>query len=197
MDTKRCSKCGISKSLSEFYKDKWSKDGFTKRCKTCFRNYQIKNESKLYTYRKEYWKKYYKLHKKTLKRNYKLYRKNNKNKINQLNKFYYDNNLNFKIAKLLRNRMGRALKRITKLGHTLELTGCSIEFFKQHLEAQFKPGMSWSNYGKWEIDHIIPCASFNLSNSNEQKKCFNYKNLQPLWWEENRTKHAKDLTTTS
>jgi hypothetical protein len=191
MKTKMCTKCKIEKPLSEFHKDKWSKDSFTNRCKTCFRNYQLKNWNKLSTYRKEHWKKYYKLHKQTLKRNYKLYRKNNRNKINQLNKFYYDNNLNFKIAKLLRNRMGRALKRITKLGHTLELIGCSIEFFKQHLESQFKDGMSWSNYGKWEIDHIIPCASFNLSNSNEQKKCFNYKNLQPLWWEENRTKHAK------
>ena len=40
-------------------------------------------------------------------------------------------------------------------------------------------------------DHIKPCAKFNLENSLEQKLCFLYKNLQPLWAEENLEKRDK------
>ena len=60
-----------------------------------------------------------------------------------------------------------------------------------HLQSKFKPGMSFSNYGKWHIDHIIPCSRFDLNKEEEQYKCFNYKNLQPLWAEENKIKSNK------
>lgn len=50
--------------------------------------------------------------------------------------------------------------------------------------------MTWENQGKngWEIDHIRPCSSFNLEDPEEQRKCFNYKNLQPLWAKDNMIK---------
>lgn len=51
--------------------------------------------------------------------------------------------------------------------------------------------MNWDNYGEWEIDHIKPCASYDLSKPKEQRKCFNYMNLQPLWAEENLRKGSK------
>jgi hypothetical protein len=51
--------------------------------------------------------------------------------------------------------------------------------------------MSFDNYGNWEIDHIIPVSSFDLSNENELRKCFNYNNTQPLWKNENRSKSNK------
>ena len=74
---------------------------------------------------------------------------------------------------------------------------CSIEFLKKHLESQFKEGMNWKNQGRgwenkgmqeWHIDHKIPCASFNLSKKSEQRECFHYTNLQPLWAKENYKK---------
>jgi len=71
------------------------------------------------------------------------------------------------------------------------LLGCSISFLKIFLEAKFKEGMTWENHGEWHIDHIKPCASFNLLNDDEQKKCFNYTNLQPLWALENLSKGFK------
>jgi hypothetical protein len=53
--------------------------------------------------------------------------------------------------------------------------------------------MSFKNYGKWHIDHIRPCASFDLSKASEQKECFHYTNLQPLWAEDNLSKGIKVL----
>jgi hypothetical protein len=53
--------------------------------------------------------------------------------------------------------------------------------------------MSWENYGKWHIDHIIPCSSFNLSLPEEQRNCFHYSNLQPLWAKDNIFKANKSV----
>ena len=49
-------------------------------------------------------------------------------------------------------------------------------------------GMSWENHGDWHVDHIRPCCSYDLTIEEEQKKCFHYTNLQPLWAEENLSK---------
>ena len=71
----------------------------------------------------------------------------------------------------------------------MTLIGCSIEKLKKHFEKQFKSDMSWFNYGKWHIDHIKPCCKFDLRKISEQKKCFHYTNLQPLWAKENFRKN--------
>ena len=72
-----------------------------------------------------------------------------------------------------------------------EILGCDKEFLKEHLRKNFKEKMSFNNYGKWHIDHIIPISSFNLEKKEELLKCFNYKNLQPLWAKENLVKSNK------
>lgn len=78
-----------------------------------------------------------------------------------------------------------------KHGNTMELTGCSKDDLYSHLESKFTEGMTWENYGKWHIDHIKPCASYNLTDIEEQKKCFHWTNLQPLWAIDNMRKGAK------
>lgn len=67
--------------------------------------------------------------------------------------------------------------------------GCTKAFFKQHIENQFKPGMTWDNHGKWELDHIIPISS--AKSMEEAYKLTYYTNFQPLWKLENRTKRDK------
>jgi hypothetical protein len=108
------------------------------------------------------------------------------------------NDVNFKILTILRKRIRNVLKskKNKKCFKSSELLGCSIEHARKHIESQFKEGMTWDNHGKygWHIDHIIPCASFDLTDPEQQKKCFHYTNLQPLWWNENLSKGAKIIT---
>lgn len=125
------------------------------------------------------------------------WRKDNRKILTEKQLIYEKNRLltdiEFKLIKTLRSRLNNALKKqnSTKQNETVELLGCSISFLKGFLEAKFKEGMTWENHGEWHIDHIKPCASFNLLDEEEQKKCFHYTNLQPLWAAENLSKGSK------
>ena len=91
------------------------------------------------------------------------------------------------LAMILRTRLHDALRGRTKADHTLVLVGCTLDQLKVHLEQQFTEGMTWFNYGfrGWHIDHVIPCASFDLTDPVQQRMCFHYTNLQPLWAADN------------
>lgn len=96
----------------------------------------------------------------------------------------------FRIKDCLSSRVRQAIKHRYDGVFTSDLIGCDIDFLRQQLENKFQPGMSWDNYGLkgWNIDHIIPCSSFNLGDFEEQKICFNWANLQPMWSGENLDK---------
>lgn len=170
--------------------------------------YREKNREKLLLQKKEHLKN----NKVEINKKRKTWRDNNTEKICIRSKKYYEknktkireyqnnyeikrkqNDMSYKLRINLRARIREAIKNNgTKKSHsTIFLIGCSIPELKQHLENQFKSGMSWNNYGEWEIDHIKPCASFNLIDEQQQKICFHYSNLQPLWKTENRTKGAR------
>lgn len=122
----------------------------------------------------------------------KSYNKKPKSKERKKQYFFlrYTTDINFKLAHILRTRIYQALKN-RKTIHTYSLVGCSIENLRCYLENQFDDGMSWKNYGKWHIDHIIPCASFDLTQEDEQKRAFHFSNLQPLWASKNLSKGAR------
>ena len=130
-------------------------------------------------------------HKKELKELHKEWRLKHRKEIKKYYLIKRKTDMNFRILNSLRLRTWSALKGICKSKSTIKLLGCSIEHLKYHLESQFKLGMSWDNYGKWHIDHIRPCASFDLRKPIEQRKCFHYTNLQPLWAKENQIKNAQ------
>jgi hypothetical protein len=92
----------------------------------------------------------------------------------------------------MRGRVCGALKNYSekKKKHTMEYVGCDIHVLREHLQKQFNDGMTWENQGEWHIDHIRPCASFNLDNEDEKHMCFHYTNLQPLWAADNLSKNA-------
>jgi hypothetical protein len=107
----------------------------------------------------------------------------------------------FKLKGVLRARVRAAIANSggQKSHKTMHLVGCTVQHMRQHLEQQFTEGMSWDNHGDWHIDHIIPCAAFDLSDDQQQLRCFNYTNLQPLWAVDNLSKgdriEASTLTT--
>jgi len=108
------------------------------------------------------------------------------------NKRHREKKSNYYIARLLRTRVWTVLKGIRKSKPTLTMLGCTLEQFRQHMQAQFKRGMAWNNMGShWHIDHIIPCSAFDLSKPEQQAICFHYTNMQPLEAKRNLAKRAK------
>ena len=92
-----------------------------------------------------------------------------------------------------RSRIRYALKDIIKCEQSLELIGCTANELKNYLESKFQSGMNWDNYGRdgWHVDHIKPCTAFDLIDPEEQRECFHYTNLQPLWATDNIKKGNK------
>lgn len=107
------------------------------------------------------------------------------------------NNPNIRLIHNLRVRLYEVLKGKIKTSSTLNLLGCSVDELWIYLESQFQPGMTRENYGTWHIDHIKPCSSFDFTDPDQQKKCFHYTNLQPLWAEDNIKKSNKTIYLSS
>jgi len=81
---------------------------------------------------------------------------------------------------------------LKKQHKTMDLVGCTPNELRTYLENLFIEGMTWENHGEvWHIDHIRPCASFNLEDERELYTCFNYTNLQPLFVKDNLSKNNK------
>ena len=99
-------------------------------------------------------------------------------------------NVQWRLAKRLRGRLREMLKGC-KAESALRLLGCSIQHFKNHIQESFQKGMAWNNYGAWHIDHIQPCASFDLSNEYQRKVCFHWSNMRPMWATKNLAKGDK------
>lgn len=104
----------------------------------------------------------------------------------------------FRMLSNLRRRMVIEVQKIKARGNdaskcdcSLNLLGEDIKTIKAHMEERFQEGMTWDNYGKWHVDHIRPCASFDLTIEENQRRCFHYTNLQPLWAIDNMRKAAK------
>jgi hypothetical protein len=108
------------------------------------------------------------------------------------------NDLQYAIEKRLRTSITNKMRTLkngnaNKAAPTMDLVGCSTNEFIKYMESKFKDGMTWGNYGLhgWHIDHIKPCAMFDLTDPRQQRECFHYTNLQPLWAEENLKKGKK------
>jgi hypothetical protein len=92
---------------------------------------------------------------------------------------------------LVHRATGKEWRSHAKIGAIL---GCSKADLIAHIEAQFLPGMSWANYGRkgWEIDHIKPCVTFDLTQHAQVLLCFHFSNLRPLWRSDNARRSRKE-----
>ena len=217
MHTKQCSMCSEEKKLDQFNerrcnqcKDcekKWKSEWYTKNKKKIAKKaktYRKKNIVNIKTQKREYYlenkehidhkNKLYEIKNKEKMVKYrKSYYIKNKTLIHEKQRLYLSNNIQARIKHNLRMRTRHVLRGKIKSGTTICLLGCQPEFLISYIEKQFKEGMTWDNYGRngWHIDHILPCASFDLSDPEQQKECFHYTNLQPLWAEDNLRKSDK------
>jgi len=177
---KCCSRCKIEKPMTTefFYSNKSRKDGVSVYCIQCSKSYYSTDE------RKEYDRIRSKVRSKT--KEYKEYQVQYQMKIN---KEKYNTDVTFRINKRMRNTINKYISRKQK--STNEIIGCSSSELIEHLERQFKDGMSWENYGQngWVIDHIYPLAK--AKSEDELYELNHYTNLQPLWWYENLDKSDK------
>lgn len=99
-------------------------------------------------------------------------------------------NPQFLIRDRLQSRLNFVLQNAgTKKSETLEkYVGCSSQKLAEWIESQFTEHMSWDNKSEWNIDHIRPCASFDLTDNEQAILCFNWRNLSPLGETENKSK---------
>jgi hypothetical protein len=285
MKTKRCSKCGKIKPVSEFSKDKSRKDGLQSQCKSCAKQYNQDHKEERKQYDKQYnqdhkeerkqynqdhreekkqykqdhkeeikqyhrqynqdhreeKKQYYQDHKEEIKQYDKQYKQDHKEKRKQYDKQYkqdhkeeikqyhrqyyqdhkeerkqYDKQYNqdhreekkqydrqyenkkyktdttFRLRRIISKAIRKSIKRNKNGYHWGDLVGYTLDDLKQHLEKQFKDGMSWDNYGNWHIDHVIPQSWFKFKSYDdpEFKLCWCLGNLQPLWAKENISKNG-------
>ena len=163
--TKTCSNCHACKPVDLFYKKK-------NQCKACIAAYRQENKEKFAAKDREY-------------------RQNNKEKTAARVKKRYHSDPEYNLICRLRRRMGKAVKRAgldKKCDSTSELLGISYQGLKEWLEAQFSEGMTWENRSDWHIDHRVPCDAFDMTVEENQRICFWYRNLQPLWAKENLQK---------
>ena len=198
--SKTCTKCKKEKALGEFYTDKrpsakGEKVYYRSHCKPCWKESSI-------AWQKTNRDKYLQQHGETMRRKRAgIKRKPRRTheelqaKHNAYEKKRYHKDPKFKLRKVLCARLRAALKRNTKSASTLKLLGTTVEHLRQHLETQFLPGMTWDNHGQgegmWQVDHIVPCASFDFTKKDQQQMCFHWTNLQPLWDPDNKAKTHK------
>ena len=190
---KICIKCKEGKELELFVKTKNS-------CKECEKEYKRSHREKNKEKLKESAAKYYENNKDSIlervANNYsnnkekkleyqKTYASLNKEKISaykmeyQRNRRRTDNvyKLKYVVGRLIRNSL--KCKGLSKSKKSIEILGCSIEFFKTYIEERFIDNMSWENYGTyWDIDHRIPLST--AVTEEQVLKLNHYTNLQPL-----------------
>lgn len=168
-------------------------------------------------------KEYYKIHKEDIRQQknryyqeninritnqHKEYQKIHREKINQRRKDYRQKDLQFRIACNLRTRLWESIECDYKSGSAINDMGCSVDEMFKMFESTFEISslhpilgkMSRNNYGwignilGWEIDHIVPLSSFDLSNRKELLKAVHYSNLRPMWASQNRSDGARGLS---
>jgi transposase-like protein len=190
---KTCTKCNIEKSLNNFVKNKRQSDGYHYVCKDCHKLYKEQNTDTI----KEKHKGWLLSNKEYISQYNKQYNIDNyEKKKHSIDKWWKDNpdyhkewkrkkyttDIYYRIKDNLRSRFYNAVINQFKIQSVIDILGCSVEECKHYLELQFKPEMNWENHGEiWEIDHIKPCDNFDLTNIEQQKQCFHYTNLQPLF----------------
>lgn len=197
LDILICKKCNLEKDKSRFFYNKKTKH-YLRKCYDCKNDERNERRKSNKEFREKERDRYNKWATNKDRSEYnKEWNKNNRKHINEKRRERQKNVIQCYLRESIRSRIADCLKNYVK-GHykktqaSLKYIGCDIETYIKWLEFNFDENMSWLNKGKiWHIDHIIPCASFDLSKQEEMLKCFNWSNTFPLLKKENLKKSNK------
>ena len=200
------------------YDNQWNLDNAEK-----IKEYHKQRYKENKEYHKQYCKEYRKNNPEKVKQTIKRWRLNNPEKVKQYakkwqlknpdyvkqykeqwkldNPDYFNQNrkqrretdIAYNILCKCRHRQYQALRGNPKSAHTMELIGCSIEFFKSYLFTKFHdeyPGLTL-HIPACDLHHIIACHTFNLSIPEQQFKCFHYTNVKLMPREEHKKLHKE------
>lgn len=194
--TKICTKCGKEKLLKEFYENKRYRSGYFHRCKVCERlrglEYRKRNPEKS----KRDARKWRIANPEKAREGVRKYYKANYEKILKINRDWkktQKNNPKFRLSNSMSRAIRDSLKNSKEGKAWLVFVNYTLKDLIEHLEKLFVDGMTWENYGEWQIDHKIPISVFNFTKPEniDFKRCWKLSNLQPLWKRDNLSKHTK------
>lgn len=206
---KCCSNCKAYKPLEDFAKRAASKDGFQYRCRSCdtivCNRWRLENPARV----KEYSKEWYLENADFARAKTQAWRDNNPRKaseqkkkwclenreqslLHRRNSFHrrYKKDPQFTAICAARSRIHGALFGARKSASTDELVG-GIENYVRHIESKFTPEMTWKNFGGvWEIHHIKPIHTFDMTDPEQQKLACHFSNVEPLTIAEHNLRHG-------
>jgi hypothetical protein len=126
----------------------------------------------------------------------KLWYEKNKQRATDRQRHRRKTNPSYRLLMNLRRRTLLALNGKCKSANTMNLLGIpNIEFLWNYLEKLFKPGMTRENHGKWHLDHIKPCSSFDLTKPEEQGRMLSLYKLTALMGQRKSVKRKQNKLT--
>jgi hypothetical protein len=191
MEEKVCSKCKITKPITEFHKNSYRKVGYRSDCKDCKKLLSKKYREEKKEVIDEYNKNYRMLKKEGYVFDITLLSDEERRLRHNLRcKKYTEKRLKsdslYKLKVYTRKSIARSFTNYTKSKKYEDILGITYDKFKIYIESLFTEGMTWENYGEWQLDHKIPLS---WAKTEEQVYELNkYTNFQPLWSSENQSK---------
>ena len=186
-----CNTCNLIKPITEYHKGKRNPGGFCSECKQCSHHRQKLSKQVRRSLTSTVRCKQLTSDNNTMTKNTKYVVRTleeRKQLRNKRRRERYKSNIHFRMSVVLRQRAKNAILGRHKKTSALKLVGCTLQFLKNWIEYQFTEGMTWDNFGEWQLDHVKPCAMFDLSDISNQLECFNWKNVRPMWAKENAKK---------
>ncbi len=180
---KRFASTGVCVECNRLLNAQWRANNPEKHIEQSRRTHQ-KNKVKKNAYSREYGRR----NRKRLAELNRRWFKANPDKWRQ-----YESRPKRKLENILRVRLRKALKRGTKTGSAVRDLGCSVQQFREYIESQFSPNMSWGTHGNvWQLDHKRCLASFDLSDREQLLQACHFSNFQPLLKSDHRLKTISD-----
>jgi hypothetical protein len=210
MENKTCAGCLLTKGLTDFYLKLGRPSGAF--CKECFKAKMHSRRCLMRPELREKQRDYCRRNKEKVLKSHQEWAAKNKERTREYARAYYrlnhEKQRSQKNALIKKQRQDPSKRLRWHLSRRMNLAlrdqgeykrsslssyvGCTMPELRVWLEKQFKRGMTWENYGPyWHVDHILPCASFDLADPNQVLQCFHFTNLRPLKAFDNVSKGGK------